>query len=139
MRAVVYKEPCKVTAEQVEDPRIEQPGDAIIKISTSAICGSDLHMYEGRTAAEPGTVFGHENMGVVEEVGPGTTSIYKGRRSGGSALQYRLWLLLQLSARLSKCLPDGQPSGPARRVRLCSDGGHPWWSGGPPAGAVCRL
>ena len=80
MRAVVYQEPCKVTVEQVEDPRIEQPGDAIVKISTTAICGSDLHMYEGRTAAKPGTVLGHENMGVVEEVGPGVTSIKVGDR-----------------------------------------------------------
>lgn len=86
MRAVLYKEPCKVTVEQVEEPRIEQPGDAIVKISTTAICGSDLHMYEGRTAAKPGTVLGHENMGVVEEVGPVVTSIKVGDRASHVAL-----------------------------------------------------
>src|SRR5947209_1193234 len=80
MRAVVYKAPCSVEVEQVEDPRIEQPGDAIIKMTSAAICGSDLHMYEGRTAATPGTVFGHENLGVVAEVGPGVTSIKSGDR-----------------------------------------------------------
>lgn len=80
MRAVVYKEPYKVAVEEVEDPRIEDPTDVVIKVTTSAICGSDLHMYEGRTGAESGIVFGHENMGVVEEAGPGVASVRKGDR-----------------------------------------------------------
>jgi len=80
VKAVVYKEPCQVAVESVDDPRIENPRDAIIKITSAAICGSDLHMYEGRTGAKPGAVFGHENMGVVEEVGPGVTSIKVGDR-----------------------------------------------------------
>ncbi|MEV5447300.1 alcohol dehydrogenase catalytic domain-containing protein, partial [Streptomyces sp. NPDC052644] len=65
MRAVVYQGPHEVTVEQVEDPRIEHPDDVVVQITTTAICGSDLHMYEGRTLAEPGIVFGHENMGTV--------------------------------------------------------------------------
>ncbi|MCT2590322.1 glutathione-independent formaldehyde dehydrogenase [Streptomyces sp. N2-109] len=80
MKAVVYQEPFRVTVEDVEDPRIEQPTDVVIKITTSAICGSDLHMYEGRTGAEPGIVFGHENMGVVQETGSGVTRVRKGDR-----------------------------------------------------------
>ena len=80
MKAVVYKEPCTVAVENVDDPRIENPRDAIVKITSAAICGSDLHMYEGRTGAKPGTVFGHENMGVVEEIGPGVTSLKVGDR-----------------------------------------------------------
>ena len=64
VKAVVYKEPHTVEVEEVPDPRIESPTDVIIRVTSTAICGSDLHMYEGRTAAEPGTVFGHENMGV---------------------------------------------------------------------------
>lgn len=52
MRAVVYKEPFKVAVEEVEDPRIEDPTDVVVEITTTAICGSDLHMYEGRTDAE---------------------------------------------------------------------------------------
>ncbi len=80
MKAVVYKEPCQVAVENVDDPRIEAPGDAVVWITSAAICGSDLHMYEGRTGAQPGTVFGHENMGVVEEVGPGVTSVKVGDR-----------------------------------------------------------
>ena len=70
MRAVVYKEPFRVAVENVPDPAVKHPNDAIIKITSSCICGSDLHMYEGRTAAEPGIVFGHENMGIIQEVGP---------------------------------------------------------------------
>jgi glutathione-independent formaldehyde dehydrogenase len=80
MKAVVYKEPYTVDVEEVDDPRIEDPTDVIIRITTSAICGSDLHMYEGRTDAESGIVFGHENMGIVEEVGAGVTRIEQGDR-----------------------------------------------------------
>lgn len=80
MKAVVYKEPYKVAVEEVDDPTIQDPTDAIIKITTSAICGSDLHMFEGRTSADPGIVFGHENMGIVEEVGGGVGKLKKGDR-----------------------------------------------------------
>jgi glutathione-independent formaldehyde dehydrogenase len=80
MKAVVYKEPYRVAVEEVDDPRVEDPTDALVRITTAAICGSDLHMYEGRTGAEPGLVFGHENMGIVEEVGPGVARVKKGDR-----------------------------------------------------------
>ena len=58
MKAVVYKGPFNVAVEEVPDPRIEHPSDVIVRVTSTAICGSDLHMYEGRTAAEPGIVFG---------------------------------------------------------------------------------
>ncbi|MFC5232906.1 glutathione-independent formaldehyde dehydrogenase [Pseudonocardia zijingensis] len=80
MKAVVYEEPFKVAVEDVPDPRIQHPNDVLVRITSTAICGSDLHMYEGRTAAEPGIVFGHENMGIVEDVGGGVTSIERGDR-----------------------------------------------------------
>lgn len=80
MKAVVYKEPFKVAVEEVDDPRVQDPTDALVRITTTAICGSDLHMYEGRTAAEAGIVFGHENMGIVEEVGPGVVGVKPGDR-----------------------------------------------------------
>lgn len=80
MKAVVYKGKEQVAVEDVPDPRIEAPDDAIIRITTAAICGSDLHMYEDRSSATPGTVFGHENMGIVQEVGPAVHSIRKGDR-----------------------------------------------------------
>ncbi|QBI18399.1 aldehyde dehydrogenase [Egibacter rhizosphaerae] len=80
MKAVVYQEPFEVAVEEVEDARIEASTDVVVRITSTAICGSDLHMYEGRTDAEPGIVFGHENMGVVEEVGSGVASLRKGDR-----------------------------------------------------------
>ncbi len=80
MKAVVYKGPYQVACEDVENPRIEGPADAILKVTSTGICGSDLHMYEGRTAAESGIVFGHEIMGIIEETGPGVLTIKKGDR-----------------------------------------------------------
>ncbi|WP_406151644.1 glutathione-independent formaldehyde dehydrogenase [Streptomyces sp. NBC_01012] len=80
MKAVVYKEPYEVAVEEVDDPRILDPNDALVRVTSTAICGSDLHMYEGRTAAEAGIVFGHENMGIVEEVGPGVAGVKPGDR-----------------------------------------------------------
>ena len=95
MRAVVYKEPFRVAVENVPDPKIQHPNDAIIKITSSCICGSDLHMYEGRTAAEPGIVFGHENIGDHPGGGPRGKGA-EGRRPGGYALQRRLRVLQEL-------------------------------------------
>jgi glutathione-independent formaldehyde dehydrogenase len=80
VKAVVYHGPRNVSVDQVDDPRIEAPTDVLVKITSTAICGSDLHMYEGRTSVEPGTVFGHENMGTVVETGPGVVSVKKGDR-----------------------------------------------------------
>ncbi|MFS4097218.1 glutathione-independent formaldehyde dehydrogenase [Streptomyces sp. AF1A] len=80
MKAVVYEKPFSVTVKDVEDPHIQHPNDVIVRVTSSAICGSDLHMYEGRTAAEPGIVFGHENLGIIEEVGSGVTSLSEGDR-----------------------------------------------------------
>jgi len=80
MKAVHYEGPFKVSVKEIPKPKLEHPDDAIIKVTTSAICGSDLHMYQGRTAAEAGLVFGHENMGVVEEIGNGVTLLNKGDR-----------------------------------------------------------
>ncbi|MBE1485496.1 glutathione-independent formaldehyde dehydrogenase [Plantactinospora soyae] len=80
MRAVVYHGPHNVAVENVEDARVQDPNDVVVQVTTSAICGSDLHMYEGRTAAEPGIVFGHENMGIVVDVGPGVVHVRRGDR-----------------------------------------------------------
>jgi len=80
MKAVHYEGPFKVSVKEIEAPTIQHPDDAIIKVTTAAICGSDLHMYQGRTAAEAGLVFGHENMGIVIETGPGVTLLEKDDR-----------------------------------------------------------
>jgi glutathione-independent formaldehyde dehydrogenase len=80
MRAVVFQGAYDVRVEEVEDPGIEAPTDVIVRITSTCICGSDLHMYEGRTDAEPGIVFGHENQGIVEEVGDAVVRVKKGDR-----------------------------------------------------------
>ncbi len=80
MKAVVYKGPYQVAVEEVPQPRIEAPTDALVRITTTNICGSDLHMYEGRTSVEEGKILGHENMGIVEETGPGVTRVKPGDR-----------------------------------------------------------
>jgi glutathione-independent formaldehyde dehydrogenase len=78
MKAVVYEGPRKVSVKEVPDARIERPTDALVRITTTNICGSDLHMYEGRTDFETGRWFGHENMGEVIEVGEGVDKLKVG-------------------------------------------------------------
>lgn len=80
MKALVFKDVRKTVVEEVPDPRIEHPSDCIVRVTSAAICGSDLHMYDGRTSAAPPMVMGHEIMGVVEEVGPGVAVVRKGDR-----------------------------------------------------------
>jgi len=80
MQAVVYQGPHDVAVEDVDEPQIEHENDVVIDITTSCICGSDLHMYEGRTSAEEGIVFGHENMGIVTEVGEAVSTLEEGDR-----------------------------------------------------------
>lgn len=69
MKGLVYNGPRNVRVVDVPDPRIEKETDALIKVTTTNICGSDLHMYEGRTSVETGKVLGHENLGRVIAVG----------------------------------------------------------------------
>jgi glutathione-independent formaldehyde dehydrogenase len=80
VKAVVYKGPFEVAVEEVTNPRLQHPNDVIVRVTSTAICGSDLHMYEGRTAAEPGIVFGHENLGIIDQVGEGVTTLKQGDR-----------------------------------------------------------
>ena len=65
---------------EVSNPRLHSQTDALLRVTTSGICGSDLHMYDGRTGLKKGTVVGHEIMGVIEEVGEAVNSIKKGDR-----------------------------------------------------------
>jgi len=78
MKAVVYEGPRQVSVKDVPDARIEKATDVLVRITTTNICGSDLHMYEGRTDFEPGRVFGHENMGEVIEVGEAVDKVKVG-------------------------------------------------------------
>jgi glutathione-independent formaldehyde dehydrogenase len=69
MKAVVFEGARTVAVKEVADAKIERPTDVLVKITTTNICGSDLHMYEGRTDMEPGRILGHENVGEVVEIG----------------------------------------------------------------------
>jgi glutathione-independent formaldehyde dehydrogenase len=80
MKALVYGGPRKVTIQTVSDPRLERPTDALVRITSTNICGSDLHMYEGRTSVEKGKVLGHENLGEIVEVGGAVARVKVGDR-----------------------------------------------------------
>ncbi|NGM11398.1 zinc-dependent alcohol dehydrogenase [Verrucosispora sioxanthis] len=81
MRALTWHGKRDVRVEEVPDPRIEDPTDAIVRITSTAICGSDLHLYEVLGPyLKPGDILGHEPMGIVEEVGSGVTRLKPGDR-----------------------------------------------------------
>jgi glutathione-independent formaldehyde dehydrogenase len=78
MKALVYNGPRDVAVKDMPDARIERPTDALVRITRTNICGSDLHMYEGRTDMKPGRILGHENVGEVIEVGPAVDRVKVG-------------------------------------------------------------
>jgi len=80
MRAVTYQGPNQVKVAEVEDAKLEKKDDIVIKITSTAICGSDLHLYQGSMPLPHGYIIGHEPMGIVEEVGPDVTKVKKGDR-----------------------------------------------------------
>src|SRR5215212_6739586 len=81
MKAVCWSGVGDVTVETVPDPHIIDPGDAIIRVTTAAICGSDLHLYDGYIPAmKKGDILGHEFMGEVVEVGSEVKNLVRGDR-----------------------------------------------------------
>ncbi|MGE2691698.1 zinc-dependent alcohol dehydrogenase [Mycolicibacterium pulveris] len=81
MRAMVYRGPYKVRVEEKAPPKAEHPNDAIVRVQRAAICGSDLHLYHGMMPdTRVGFTFGHEFIGVVEEVGPSVRNLQRGDR-----------------------------------------------------------
>ncbi|MCR1835688.1 glutathione-dependent formaldehyde dehydrogenase [Oceanobacillus caeni] len=80
MKAVTYQGKYKVEVKKVADPIIKDPQDIIVKITSTAICGSDLHLYQGNFPLPIDYMIGHEPMGIVEEVGPEVTRVKKGDR-----------------------------------------------------------
>ena len=81
MKAVCWMGKSKVETLTVADPQLLNPHDAIIKITRTAICGSDLHLYDGFIPTmEAGDVLGHEFMGIVEEVGKDVSNLRRGDR-----------------------------------------------------------
>src|SRR5580692_2496682 len=80
MKAVVFHKPKDIRVDTVPDPRLEQPRDAIIRVTSTAICGSDLHIFNGFLSQVKQMVMGHEFVGVVEEVGSALGTLKKGCR-----------------------------------------------------------
>jgi threonine dehydrogenase-like Zn-dependent dehydrogenase len=81
MKAVVFHGIGDIRLEDATMPHIEDDSDAVVRITTSAICGTDLHFVRGSVPnMEPGTILGHEGIGIVEEVGPGVRNFRKGDR-----------------------------------------------------------
>lgn len=81
MKAIIYKGVRDIRVENVEDPKIEHNEDIIVKVTSTAICGSDLHLIHGMVPnLKKGSVLGHETMGIVEEVGKDVKKIKKGDR-----------------------------------------------------------
>src|SRR5436190_6047363 len=80
MKAAVFHKPGDISVDNVPDPVIEDADDIILKVTSTAICGSDLHIYDGFVPQLREQVLGHEFMGIVEEAGPGVTKVKKGDR-----------------------------------------------------------
>ena len=81
MKAVTWQGKRDVRVETVPDPKIEEPTDAVIRITSTGLCGSDLHLYQVLTPfMTPGDILGHEPMGIVEEVGAGVPDLMAGDR-----------------------------------------------------------
>ena len=81
MRALTYHGAKDVRVDNVPEPKLQEKDDVILRVTATAICGSDLHLYRGKMpATEEGDIFGHEFMGIVEEVGSEVTAVKKGDR-----------------------------------------------------------
>src|SRR6187200_732242 len=84
MRAVTFQAPGEVRLDEVPEPELGDPGDAIVQVEATGICGSDLHIYHGRVAIEPGFVIGHEYVGTVVAAGDAVSGVAVGDRVLGT-------------------------------------------------------
>lgn len=80
MKAVILKETRKIVVGEVPDAEMRETTDVLLRLTSTAICGTDLHFYEGRMRGLEGSVIGHEPVGVVEEVGSAVKDVKKGDR-----------------------------------------------------------
>lgn len=81
MRALTWQGRRDVRVETVSDPQLKEPTDVLVRITSTGICGSDLHLYEVMGPyLDPGDILGHEPMGIVEEVGEDVSSLSVGDR-----------------------------------------------------------
>src|SRR4029078_10401878 len=75
MKAVVFKGKDRIAVEEVPKPR-PRAGEAVIRVTTTTICGTDVHIVRGKYPVKPGLILGHEPVGVIEELGPGLEELY---------------------------------------------------------------
>src|SRR5689334_23872916 len=86
MQAVTFQAPGEVRVEERPDPELHAPDEAIVRIEATGVCGSDLHIFHGRVAIEPGFTIGHEYVGTVVEAGDAVQSVAVGDRVLGCFL-----------------------------------------------------
>ncbi len=80
MKAAVFHSPGNIQVDSVEDPKLKNDRDVILKVTSTAICGSDLHILSGAVPQAGNMIMGHEFMGIVEEVGSAITNLTRGDR-----------------------------------------------------------
>src|SRR5258707_10379499 len=109
MKAVTWHGRRDVRVDTVPDPKLEEPTDAIIEVTSTNICGSGLHLYEILGAfMNAGDILGHEPMGIVREVGPAVTNL---------AVGDRVVIPFQISAAVATCVTNS--CSPSVRRRRC--------------------
>jgi alcohol dehydrogenase len=112
MKALVYDGPGSIAWQEKPDPRIQKPTDAIVKVETTTICGTDLHILKGDVpAVQRGRILGHEGVGVVTEVGEAVTEIAVGDRVIISCISACGKCSYCLEGMYSHCLADEGASG----------------------------
>src|SRR6188472_1056562 len=112
MKALTYHGVHDVRVDTVPDPVIQEPTDAIIRVTSSGICGSDLHLYEVLGAfLDEGDILGHEPMGIVEAVGAGVGNIKPGDR-----------VVIPFNISCGHCFMWTRASSPSARRRRCATG-----------------
>ena len=132
MRATVFHAPQEFHVEEVERPR-PGPGEAVIRVTLTTICGTDVHIVKGEYPVQPGLIIGHEPVGVIEELGAGVTGYEVGERVLVGAITPCGQCHACLSGQLSQC---GHGTGYRGHRRLALRQHHQRRAGRVPAGAV---
>ncbi|KOP24809.1 alanine acetyltransferase [Hapalosiphon sp. MRB220] len=117
MKAVVFHGIGDIRLDEVPEPKIQEPTDAIIRLTSSAICGTDLHMIRGTfTGMKPGTILGHEGIGIVEEIGSNVRNLKVGDRvvvPSTIACGYCSYCRTGYYSQCDNANPNGQDAGTA--------------------------